>query len=69
MHGRSRTCLVDRSRLLHRFDFDTGSEGEYSFELFRKYNLISGESEALHSYLHSLGLKEIFAGCTKKRQV
>ena len=44
------------------------SDGEYSFGLSRKHNLTSGESEALHSYLHSRGLREIFVGCTKKRQ-
>jgi hypothetical protein len=44
------------------------SDGEYGFGLSRKHNPIPGESEALHSYLHSLGLKEMFVGCTKKRQ-
>ena len=43
------------------------SDGEYSCGLSRKH-LAPGESEALHSYPHSPGLKEMFVGCTKKRQ-
>ncbi|WP_107762985.1 hypothetical protein [Nitrosospira multiformis] len=44
------------------------SDGEYSFGLSGKHNLTPGERAALHSYLHSLELKEMFVGCTKKRQ-
>jgi len=44
------------------------SDGEYSFGLSRKHSLAADESEALHAYLRSLGLKEMSVGCTKKRQ-